>query len=506
MSILEWTGNALADVGIAALCAMSGRRSPRELSISDLDRAAEEMRDVYFSGAWISYLTCVFPNAEYVQPGDVDKKADARAAYFDRVLLAHRRTEAESEALGLRCLLSGLPATHLVNRVQIPLITGRSVLNFFPNGIAGFPIAGPYLTAIQAIPFGGRRADGKLLCVSADSPDLMISFAQRYVRDNRRLIGLAQAAEQWDGPRLELPREHAKKDKMPQVRWPRTLILEDLMGALSEQRTESEGDGFGSALVHWLSNYGKGASVEIYEIPAQLVQLLRRLTSPEIETLWKRLVESGWLRQRSKLGKNAESELPARAGRSKNAVLEDLLAIYRDGGLNPVAASAFLRRHLAGILYVKANGMIRAVVWPLIEIFLQELFGMSPKRIAAIKDFADRLVSSIKRSGRTKLILDLSFAKRSWEFRSLLVKELRRDFTTHDDLLFTLENYLSLFEDDEGTGLADWGITRDLLLIRLFQRSHELQLDLEEFVDEIEKREPDEDGDRNLVGAASESD
>ena len=103
--LLDWTGFPLADVGMAALCAMCGKGAPAELTLEDLDQAAAEMRNVYFSGAWISYLTCVFPNAEYVQPGDEAKKAATRRAYFERVLMAHRSAP-EGEARGLKCLLS----------------------------------------------------------------------------------------------------------------------------------------------------------------------------------------------------------------------------------------------------------------------------------------------------------------------------------------------------------------------------------------------------------------
>ena len=42
--LLDWTGFPLADVGIAALCAMTSKRAPFELTLEDLDRAASEMR------------------------------------------------------------------------------------------------------------------------------------------------------------------------------------------------------------------------------------------------------------------------------------------------------------------------------------------------------------------------------------------------------------------------------------------------------------------------------
>src|ERR1039458_3389440 len=87
---MDWTGHALVDVGIAAVCAMTGKEDPTRLTLEDLDAAADEMERYYFSGALTSYLTCVFMNSEYVQPGAGAKKTETRKRYADRVLRAHR--------------------------------------------------------------------------------------------------------------------------------------------------------------------------------------------------------------------------------------------------------------------------------------------------------------------------------------------------------------------------------------------------------------------------------
>ena len=503
--LLDWTGFPLADVGIAAVCAMTNKRGPSELTFEDLDQAAREMRAVYFGGAWISYLTCVFPNSEYVQPGDPVKKAAVRQAYFERVLMAHRSVP-DAEAAGLKCLLSGEAATHLINRVQLPLITGEGVLNFFPNATGGFPIAGQYLTALQALPFGGRRAEGRLLIVHADSPSLTLLFARKYVEDNRRLIHLGGAAFDFDGLSPELSREQGKKGKMPQVRWWRTLVASDLGQAIGGQPPDEQSGVFGSLSVLWLSNSGQGASVDIIDVPGRLVRLLKRLAFADVKASWDRIVHKGWRRDKGKDKAEPQPPVEAGAGRSRNAAMEDLFAIYASGILDLVAARRFVRKHLLGGSR-KDQGPL-PVDWTVVGIILEELFGMSSKRIEAIKDFAERLVESVRRSGRYRLILNLTRAKRSWEFRNTLIKELRRDAITNDDLLFTLESYVDIFESDSASGIADWGLTRDLLIIRLFQRCHELKIDLKpiasDLVEVLDEAEADEDSELVAVSRDEE--
>jgi len=102
--LLDWSGRALVDVGIAALCAMSNRQDPKQLTLDDFDSAAREMERYYFSGRMNGYLTCVFMNSEYVRPGsgpakDVAQKIRATTGPLDNassasVILYIRRPEA----------------------------------------------------------------------------------------------------------------------------------------------------------------------------------------------------------------------------------------------------------------------------------------------------------------------------------------------------------------------------------------------------------------------------
>src|SRR5260370_40299313 len=103
---------------------MSRREAPETLTLEDLDNAATELKSYYFSGILTSYLTCVFMNSEYVQPGSGPKKDAKREEYAQEVLFAHRRAT-DPEMRGLLCVFSGRPATHVIHRGQMPLLTGE---------------------------------------------------------------------------------------------------------------------------------------------------------------------------------------------------------------------------------------------------------------------------------------------------------------------------------------------------------------------------------------------
>lgn len=510
---LRFTGHPLADVGVATLCALAGKDDPAALTLEDLDRVARDLRRDYFSGLMQSYLTCVFMNSEYVQHGSGKAKDTKRAQYADRILYGFRWTaegRAEEGTQGLRCVYSGAPATHLVHRSQIPMLTGAEVLNFFPAGRGALPVSGAYLTAIQAVPMGGRRAAGRLLVAHSDDPALTLAFADRYVRDNRRLLDLARRGKlpAKNGPDAALAREHGAKSaggegeesgaKYPDAKGPVSLVTADLHElALERSRMSPEA----SVTVYVMSNSGQGPSLEIHPIPSNLVRFLWRVGQAETAASWQRVVAGAWRDPAAKdaesvgddtpqakprksstrraAARSTETLVPGGPGRSRNGVLDDLVSIFDQGFTDTRASRAFVRRHLLHDLHWsdRAPGRYQAgavdaapVDWKLTTLFLVEVMVMDAKRIDRIKDFADQLADHIRTSNDARLFRDVVFGRRAWEVRNALTKAQRDEAREHGRLLFGLQDYLDVFEADDAVGLGDWSLTRDLISIRLVER------------------------------------
>jgi CRISPR-associated protein Cst1 len=488
--MVQWTGHALVDVGIAALCAMAGKQNPEDLTLADLDAAADEMERYYFGGALTSYLTCVFMNSEYVQPGAGTKKEQSRKRYAERVLRAHR-AEPEPAAKGQACAFSGLPATHRIHRGQMPLLTGEGVLNFFPAAAGGLFVAGPYLTALQALPLGGRRSEGKLLIAHSDCPALTLALAERYVEDNRRLLALAMsgALPNKEGPDESLLREQGswdpakKRPKYPDAKSAPTLIASDLLDTLEHRRDVISQGVTASVQIYWLSSSGQGPSLEVFSVPSNLIRFLSNVVRAPTNSAWRRVVASGWdLDSRRELGdgqargakRSSKKGLPpnlAGAGRSRNAVLVDLFKIYADSFVDLSAARRFVRSHLLSELR-GAVARPEGCDWRLTDLFLREVLTMNPERVERIREFADSLGAYIQKTNDVRLFRRITYAKYAWVLRGELVKAQRREFVDRGDLLFSLDDYLGVFEAEDSTGAANWSLVRDLICIRLVEQLH----------------------------------
>lgn len=522
--LLRFTGHPLADVGVATLCALAGEEDPRELAEEDLERVTRELRRDYFSGLMQSYLTCVFMNSEYVQHGSGEAKDKKRAEYAERVLRGYRWTlegRAEEDVKefarrnppGLRCAYSGEPATHLVHRSQVPMLTGAEVLNFFPGGRGALPVAGQYLTAIQTVPMGGRRAEGRLLLAHSDDPALTLAFARRYVSDNRRLLDLARRGRlpAKNGPDPGLAREHGAKSaggegeapgaKYPDAKGPMSLVTADLHELALERSGMSPE---ASVTVYVMSNSGQGPSLEIHQIPSNLVKFLYVVGRAETAASWRMLVARAWRDPAAKEGaaagedapqpkrrksttklpaaKSTDKPLQGGPGRSRNGVLDDLVSIFDHAFTDVRAARGFVRRHLlhdtrwsdrAPSRYQAGEVDASLIDWKLTTLFLVEVIGMDAKRIDRIKDFADRLAEHIRTSNDARLFRDVVFGRRAWEVRNALTKAQRNEARERGKLLFGLQEYLDVFEADDAVGLGDWSLTRDLISIRLVETLHQ---------------------------------
>jgi len=502
--MLNWTGHPLVDVGIATLCAMGRKSDPIDLTLEDLDAAADRMSEYYFSGLMTSYLTCVFMNSAYVQPNMSEEK---RKEYENKVLRAHRSSCVANDEV--KCPFSSKGASTSIHRGQMPMLTGENVLNFFPAVSGALPIFGPYLVALQALPLGGRRTEGRLLIAHGDDPEITLAFAEKYLTDNLRLLGLAKSGglPLTKGPSPDLEREQAavdskKQKKYPDAKAPGTLIVNDLM-EIYRLRTGGEfGNRPVSVTAYWLSNSGQGPALEIFHLPAQVTRFIRIVDAAPYGTRWRSLVAKAWRSPYVKETSDNEGEekksdrkrkkpdtlqLPGGPGRSRNDLIADLLAVYEHGFIDAVTAKKFLRRHLLRDALVKEDVKLRGpemTDWSLAAIFLKEVMGMDERRIEAVRQFADRLAEHISQTNDKGLFRGLVYSQRPWEVRSVLTKAQRNQAKDHGRLLFGLEEYLDVFEADSAVGRGDWSLSRDLISIRLVE-----QLYLKGFFSREENRE-----------------
>jgi CRISPR-associated protein Cst1 len=516
--LLKWTGHPLADVGVATLCAMVGKDDPEKLTLEDLDEAGKELKAAYTDSVFVAYLTCVFPNSAYVNP---TMKGESREKAMQRLLFPHWSKPDEGTG-GIQCVFSGAPATHFLERSQMPMLTGAGVMNFFPAGLSEMAVAGPYLLAIQALPLGGRRSEGKLLIVHCDDPTYTLQFARKYLAKNRQIISLSQANRlpAVDDPEGLLDREmpgglnKEKRPKYPDAKAPESLVMSDLVEVVSDRQSGKLSKSYTSVTIYLMSNSGQGPSLSIMNIPGEFVQFLFELQGAAFSSKWQRLVSRAWRagkgggsddiegnsaeKTSARKGKKESKPAPRGAGRSRNDLYNDLLAIFENGFCDWLAATRFIRRHLlsdptkfyfdpARLRDVAPRfgyEQLELIDWDLTSHFLQKVLGMNKERIELIKDFATRLAELINQHNDKRLFRDLVFTSGEWQYRAILAKVQMQYAKDRGKLALGFDEYVDVFLTTEPGERSIWSLVRDLISIRLVERLFELK-----FFDREENRE-----------------
>ncbi|MCC6523310.1 MAG: hypothetical protein IT373_11655 [Polyangiaceae bacterium] len=475
---LHWTGHSLIDVGVAGLCALAGKNDPQLLTLRDLDAAADLMEREYYGGKLGTYLSCVFMNASFVQPSESQEK---RATFIAQYLRAHRARPHQVVA-GARCAFSGQEATSPLVRTHLPLFSGEDVLDFRPAGQTAVPAAGAFVVALMFLPLASRRAEGRLLAVHADDPAFTMSFARRFLADNRRLLALALPTTKGlvhDGYDRELPKWDAPKKqyKYADLKGPRSFVLSEL-AALAVEAGPGYGGRRGVGLTAYLVSNGQVPSLEIFEIPSGTARFVLRAASAATASAWHAIAadfrslseredtDTGSTKRRKARAKTAT--VPGRAGWTRNPAFEELCAVFDAGFTDRKLAAAWLRRHVLraiggkqGIRFAQSS----ARSWALADLFLREVMGMKQARIDAVREFADKVAQWIHERNDRRLERALFTARGNWEVRHALMRA-QRESGAAGRLLFGLDDYARVFLHED----RDEGLIRDLVCIRLAER------------------------------------
>jgi len=267
--MLKYTGHPFVDVGVATITAFAGKCEPSSLTQSDIDEIVDYMTIEYVRQPLRSYLTVAFPNSGFTQPAFF-KQPERQLDYARRVFQGYRE---DSPVLSETCVFTGEPVVAIAFsdkeglpvgrafRQHVPLILGEKIINFHPYGDAGLPISGKALLAIQAFPLGCAKCGGRLLAVHSDNEEVTLHFARFFLRNNRTMIQLAQAAG-------------SKKMSEAHLSY-RTLLIDTLLQADEMQREYSDDEKPISLTVYHLSNSGQGPGLDIYHLPFEIVGFLR---------------------------------------------------------------------------------------------------------------------------------------------------------------------------------------------------------------------------------------
>jgi len=466
--MLEYTGHPLVDVGVATITAFANKRDPTQLTEADLDRIADYMAGEYVKQPLRSFLTVAFPNSGFTQPAYF-KQPEKQQIYADHVLRAY---EAETPVLDEACCFTGWPVANVsydvkgelrpgyAFRQHVPLVTGEDVINFHPYGVAGLPLSGRAMLALQALPLGCAKCGGRLLAVHSDNNEITFHFAQSFLRENRRAIQLTQ---------------QAGGKKMPERQYSHRTLLVDTLIEAESMREERDDQELFSLTAYHLSNSGQGPKLDIYHLPLASIGFLRDMRRAEYREQWNAIVHRAWeVAPKKKGGKKRDKPFEPR----RNWLYEDLFDL-------PDNAARFLRTYFLRIALRHATGKTdprvsyslqneaNLVSWKVTERFLWRILHMDKERIEQIRKMGDQLAEYIWSQNDRHFFAGFR-TRNYYHFRTALLRANLAHVKRDNPPIIKFDPYVEVFEMAENDSRPDWSLARDLVFIRIIERLHEL--------------------------------
>lgn len=417
MRVLQFTGHALVDVGIATLTALARRAEPGQVTPTDLESAADFLARLYVTpGPMRNFAKgSVFHNANYTAG------ADKRREHCARVLESWR--PGAPTLPGESCLFCGRPAAYRASRREVPLLSGEAIFNFGPAGRAGIPICGLCSLAIQALPLGCVKSGGGLIAAHSDDPELTLQLARAALDRNLAALSLPDA------------------ESLPGYPYERTRLVELLIGWLATtERTARRRDYPASLTGYFFTNNGQSPSVRVYPLAASVIGFLERVhhhPDSGLTAAWNRAVARAWIAT-----KRAETDPSVQ----KNRLYEAIVSL-------PEQAGHFLRGFLLPLRH-----------WGLVALFAERVMDMDPERIELLRTLGARFADYAR--DRRAFFYQFSREESYAKWRRLLLRAADDHARFTGQTLISMDEFVEAFTAPVGE-INDWRLARDLVTLAL---------------------------------------
>ncbi|MGI6093662.1 MAG: hypothetical protein ACOYD5_11950 [Negativicutes bacterium] len=472
MIFLQYTGHPFVDVGIAVLESYL-KKCCTEFTEQDLSKAAEWLKDVYKRKDFKGYLTIHFPNSGWC---NANIKEDTKAEYIKKVLKSYGDPPLSSKR---SCAFCNNPAQFLADRQHIPLLTGTTVLVTAPNGVAGLPVCGYCLMAIQFYPLGTIKVNGRPLFWWTTDTDMTFELINNTVQEVRKSLATSQ-------------------EKVVNFKWPFTRLLSqareilDVYDAKSLQAKKETP--LPDCIGYHVTNYGSEPDYDQYLIPRELLQFWRhvRVAAKDVREAHHYVETSSWIIPKPKK-KGAKSQGTSGVdsegiGFLRNSYYEALGKAFQERNWQTIIG----RRIIGFFLHTKEENY-HWNNYQLCELFLGKVGGMEKQRLDIVKKIADDIVDHLILGNNEPKWLDNLYNReiKPNEFMRYLVKVQRKLAVLGQPI--NLDDILTMFDisSSDDPGLKDAYLIRQLFLIRMFERIGARNRDLLKSIND-EKNENEE--------------
>lgn len=426
-AIFHLTGTPFVDAGIAALCVLSGKKTPEKLTFDDLVSSSEKLTEIYLSEKWGKTLYSIFPNSILTNPSS-RKKGNIRQKYLDflKELVSSIGIDEKVENVCVSCGSYHVRKPRM--RMDIPLLGSGDMLNFFPSAQIGADYCSACTLAVQFFPLTIRKG-ADLYCIHSASPSILRGWADQPMKMLRKDLALGE----FGGPLSAISN------------FPKNSLFEFTSEILEEMEEDDYLDEKSGTSVDMLqfSNFQQGANLKIFPLPTRFFRFLFDLQHDQVNLAdWKVIVSRHY--KRKKNSNEVDYNRP-----------NSLYQAFLDG------------RSLVSF-FIDRKATENLCRWELVNFYLERIEKMEKERIDKIRQIADNIGEYLVNGNHLRTFHNFENCKTYPEFRNQM-RKIQKDWvlSKHNGVPFSFDDYVDyLFPES----IMDWREIRDLMLFRIYDK------------------------------------
>ena len=404
---------------------------------------------------WGAKINTFFLNSKITQPAfnTPDKKKKETRAYFMKLL---NETEPNIEGY---CRITGKKAKLFAAGRDNSVLSGSSTfVNFHHSFETGLMFSKEALIRCHFLPLACEQMQGKIGVISSNNPRSARFYAKECCK--KTLYAMGQNTS------LGVLKNESRSPSTALFRFLDTLLIH-LNVTNDEQLT----------LYHF-TNFGASPETQIYILPFPAFLFYRETRRPVYKNCWDRFVASNY---KCANYKNAKYQIDQNIF-VVTAKKGDL--ILNEGEFQ------FWYNHIYDKLMQGISIVPNIRKWSIRQLFdlsllkcyLINIRHMKNETIEKIEQIADFILDYHGESNMKKVLTTLNAVKSPFMLRRFILRTVAENYQQNGDVLISVNDYVNyLFPDT-----SSWAETRDVLLIALYQKLHELHLNVDINMDDFD--------------------
>jgi len=440
------TGDPFADTGGYVIQYLWTKVYPDK----DIDELIDFATKIYVND-WEGKLHTFFLNSKITQPAfKGEKKITETRKYFDGLFSERQETE---EGF---CRISGRKTKLFTAGRDNSLMSGSGTfINFHHNFDSGIRLSKEVIIRMFFVPLGSRLLSGKAALLKSSNENINRFFVEENLENN--FYNIAIGTKEGVG-KFEF--------KNP------ANALFDFASKVITKKKEIKNSA--SLTLFHLTNFGASPEIEIHKLPAMVFEFYRFCHKITYKTDWINFVRSHYSNSKNKGAKY--NTVTGNFEIKKNEKSESIQINDYKIWVNWVYNNLLIGKSIVP-QFLKWSKNSNKLNFDIVRIYQQNIRGMKKETVSKILELADFIVRDKNEQNIKKRITKLNGAKNSYILRDVFFKEIvvKNHNEGNVNPIITVNDYVNyLFSDD-----LRWQEIRDVLLIAIYQKMHELKLNIE---------------------------